>query len=206
MADIPQNALPYTQAPVNKQRADKFLLVLTPPKIFREYDVENVLPESIQISVYGTVIPEINVPSIPLGMGNQTIKVSSYARAPYSDITVNFTVDNRFRNYYFIYKWLDILNDDKYGIFAKSDDGGIDNVVKSITRKSYRGTNSESDLYYTDFTLYSLDEYNNRIAEFTYTKAFPVNLGSLTANYRDASQYDTSFTFSFNQFYMKLLI
>lgn len=206
MADIPVNSLPYTQAPINKQRADKFILVLTPPKIFREFDIGNIFPTSIQYSVYGTIIPEISVPSTTLGFGNQSIKVSTYSRTPYNDITVNFTVDNRFHNYYFIYKWLDILNDDKDGIFAKSDQGGIDDVVKSISRKNYKQGLSESDLYYTDFTLYSLDEYNNKIAQFTYTKAFPVNLGSLTANYRDATQYDTAFTFSFNQFYMKLLI
>lgn len=204
MADLPVNTTPFEQAPLNKQRADKFLLVLTPPKIFRDYDVNKVYPETMQYSVYGTVIPEINIPSVTVGFGNQSLKLSSYARSPYSDITVNFTVDNRFKNYYFIYKWLDLLNDDKYAIFAKDDTGGIDHVVKSIRRTSFKDS-GESDLYYTDFTLFSLDEYNNKIAEFTYTKAFPVSLGSLNANYRDSSQYDTSFTFAFTQFYMKLL-
>ena len=205
MADIPVNTTPYVQAPLNKQRADKFLLVLTPPKIFRDYKIDGVVPETIQFSVYGTVIPEISVPSVTVNYGTQSLKVSSYVRSPYPDITVNFTVDNRFKNYYFIYKWLDILNDDKYAIFAKSDEGGVDQVVKSMKRSNYTG-NSEEELYFTDFSLFSLDEYNNKVAEFTYTKAFPVGLGSLTANYRDATQYDTSFTFSFTQFYMKLLM
>lgn len=204
MAALPVNTTPYEQAPLNVQRADKFLLVLTPPKIFRDYDIHKIFPETIQYSVYGAVIPEISVPAITVGFANQSLKVSSYTRPPYADITVNFTVDNRFKNYYFIYKWLDLLNDDKYSIFAKSDIGGMDQVVRSMDRSGYQG-NSESDLYQTNFTLFSLDEYNNKVAEFTYTKAFPVQLGSLNANYREGSQYDTSFTFAFTQFHMKLL-
>lgn len=205
MDELPVNTTPYEQAPLNKQRADKFLLILTPPKIFRDYDIDKIYPESIQFSVYGTVIPEINIPAVTVGFGNQSLKLSSYARSPYPDITVSFTVDNRFKNYYFIYKWLDLLNDDKYAIFAKDDMGGIDQVVKSIRRTSFKES-GESELYYTDFTLFSLDEYDNKIAEFKYTKAFPTSLGSLVANYRDSSQYDTTFTFAFTQFYMKLLV
>lgn len=205
MADVPVNSLPYTQAPVNKQRADKFLLVLTPPKIFRDYDLNNVFPESMQYSVYGTVIPEISIPSLTLGFGAQNLKVSSYTRDPYSDITVNFTVDNRFRNYYFIYRWLDILNDDVFATFAHSDQMTRDSFITSVQNPNY-SKQSELSLYSTDFTLFSLDEYNNRIAEFVYTFAFPTQLGSLVANYRDPSLYDTSFSFSFSQFRMKLLI
>lgn len=201
MADIPINALPYTQSPLNKQRADKFLLILTAPKIFRDNDLENVLPKTIQFSVYGSVLPEVSVPSKTLEFAGQSYKVTSYGRTPYSDITVNFTVDNRFLNYYYIYKWLDIMNDDKASLYAKTDGVGF---IKSVENKGYKH-NSEAEDYMIDFKLYSLDEYNNRIAEFTYTKAFPVNLGSLTYNHRDPSQFDTTFTFSFSQFYMKLL-
>jgi len=203
--DIPLNATPFEQAPLNKQRADKFLLIITPPAIFRNYDLDRIYPEAIQYSVYGTVIPAVTVPSVTVGYANQTLKVSSYSRTPYEDISVNFTVDNRFKNYYFIYKWLDILNDDVGGLFAKTDERTIDTFVTPV-RSLYKGKQSEEALYMSDFIVYSLDEYNNKVAQFTYTKAFPITLGSLTANYRDSSLYDTTFTFSFSQLYMKLLI
>lgn len=205
MADIPINSRPFEQAPLNKQRADKFLLIITPPAIFRNFDLNNVFPNAIQYSVYGTVIPQISVPSVNVGYANQNLKVSSYSRTPYDDITVNFTVDNRFRNYFFIYKWLDILNDDSTGTFAKADSNGVDDYITPV-RGLYKFKQSEEALYMSDFTVFSLDEYNNKVAEFTYTKAFPIALGSLTANYRDPSLYDTTFTFSFSQLYMKLLI
>jgi len=205
VADLPVNATPYEQAPLNKQRADKFLLVITPPAIFRNFDLDRIFPNAIQYSVYGTVIPQISVPSVNVGYANQNLKVSSYSRVPYEDISVNFTVDNRFRNYYFIYKWLDILNDDVTGMFAKSDGKAIDTFITPVNG-SYKIKQSEEALYMSDFTVFSLDEYNNKVAEFTYTKAFPISLGSLTANYRDPSLYDTTFTFSFSQLYMKLLI
>lgn len=205
MADIPLNATPYEQAPLNKQRADKFLLVITPPAIFRNFDLDKIYPTAIQYSVYGTVIPAVNVPSVTVGYANQTLKVSSYSRTPFEDISVNFTVDNRFKNYYFIYKWLDILNDDVSGMFAKSDSGSIDTFITPV-RPLLKNKQSEEALYMSDFVVYSLDEYNNKVAQFTYTKAFPISLGSLTANYRDPSLYDTTFTFSFSQLYMKLLI
>lgn len=205
MADLPVNSTPYVQAPLNKQRADKFLLVLTPPAIFRNFGLDKVFPTAMQYSVYGSVIPTVNVPSLAVGYGNQTLKVSSYSRVPYEDISVNFTVDNRFKNYYFIYKWLDILNNETFGTFANTNSKTPDTFITAVDNPTYK-KNSESELYMSDFTLYSLDEYNNRVAEFTYTKAFPISLGSLTANYRDPSLYDVTFTFSFTQLLMKLLI
>ena len=200
----PVNQLPVVQAPLNKQRADKFRLVLTPPKIFTKYSINNVYPDTMQYSVYGTLVPSIEVPAQTVGYAAQSLKVSSYMRSTFADITVNYTIDNRFYNYYFIYKWLDILNDDAYSIVGKDDTSAPDSVVKSFKNRTYHDV-SEEGYYMTDFVLYSLDEYNKEIAKFTYTKAFPVSLGEITANYRDASQLDSSFTFAFSQLNMELL-
>ena len=65
------------------------------------------------------------------------------------------------------------------------------------------GTTSE--VYKSIFTLYGLDEYDNRVIQFDFTKAFPTSLGEINYSYRDAAQIDTSFDFAFDQLITKLI-
>ncbi len=59
--------------------------------------------------------------------------------------------------------------------------------------------------YQTDMTLYGLDEYDNKRIEFTYTKAFPINVGAMNYNYRDSSEIESSMTFVYSQIHSKLI-
>ena len=56
-----------------------------------------------------------------------------------------------------------------------------------------------------DFTIYALDEYNKKVAQFDYTKGFPTFLGGIEYSYRDPSEVETQFSFAYSQFYVKLL-
>ena len=185
----------YNQAMLNKTRRDKFIMVVTPPDalkpILNQYARANryVNMESFQFSVYGIVVPTISIPEVEAKYGGQTMKVTSYTRPSYGNVAVNFTVDNLYNNYWFIYTWLKTLNDDKVGI------------------PNVRSPNSDPKLndYSTTITVYGLDEYNNNKIKFEYTGAVPVELGGINYNYRDSGEAESTFSFSFFQFHATLI-
>ena len=182
----------FNQSHLNKSRKDKFLMVLSLPSILKSLNNDNlsvrakniISLDSIQFSIFGTVIPNIVVPSATAGYAGQNYKVSTYSRPQYDDVTVNFTVDNLFNNYWVIYKWLDILNDDTNSYF------NYDNLPDKKLQNNYQ----------TDIVVYAKDEFDKNIMKFTYTKAFPVQLNSISYSYRDGEEIESSFTFAFSQF------
>ena len=185
------------QSILNKSRLDKFLLIFSIPPALREINVResaarnsnNVMEDKLQLSVYGAVVPELTVPSIQIPYAGSNLYQSAHAREPYPPVTVNFTTDNEFNNYWVIYKWLNLMHDQKTGVY---DDTDLDQ-------------DNEFNNYQTDITLYGLDEYENKRIEFTYTKAFPVTLGNLEYNYRTSDEVESSFTFVYSQLHTKLL-
>ena len=185
------------QSILNKSRLDKFLLVFSIPPALREVNVRentarnstNVIEDKLQLSVYGAVVPELTVPSIQIPYAGSNLYQSAHAREPYPPVTVNFTADNEFNNYWVIYKWLNLMHDQKTGVYDETD---LD-------------PDNEFNNYQTDMTLYGLDEYENKRIEFTYTKAFSVTLGNLEYNYRTSDEIESSFTFVYSQLHTKLL-
>ena len=198
------------QSHLNKARLDKFILVFNLPAILKEAKRENVgagndLQESMQLSVYGTVVPGISIPAESAPFGGQVGKVTSFNRPAYDDVAVTFNVDNRFQNYDVIWKWLNSLNGSREGIYdpdnlmSPSDRGIIENAMVSSQDIDYKKE------YATDMSLYGLDEYNKRIVQFTYTDAFPVSLGNITYNQQTPGEIQCSFGFTFNQLIFKRL-
>ena len=185
---------PNNQSFLNKSRLDKFIMVFQVPQALKKIESKterrtyNLSEDAFQFSVYGSVVPEITVPSIQIGYAGSNLYNSSHAKEPYPPVTVNFTVDNEFNNYWTIYKWLDLMHDEKEGLYDV-DDLSIDERFAS---------------YQTDMTLYGLDEYDNKRIEFTYTKAFPINVGAMNYNYRDSSEIESSMTFVYSQIHSKL--
>lgn len=193
------NAIAYTQSPFNKTRKDKFLMVLDVPlplksisSKFNRNDI-NILPDSLQFSVFGTIVPEINVPAVENRYAGQTQYVTSHARVPYPPITVNFTVDNRFNNYWVIYSWLNFMNDASTGLY---DTGDLASSTSNIVQPNAKGLYSQ---YKATVSIFGLDEYNKRVIEFKYTDAFPTNLGNISYSYRDADELESSFTLNYSQ-------
>tara|TARA_R110000764_G_scaffold48323_3_gene107434 strand:+ start:1894 stop:2472 length:579 start_codon:yes stop_codon:yes gene_type:complete len=186
---------PNNQSFLNKSRLDKFIMVFQVPQALKKIESKterrtyNLSEDAFQFSVYGSVVPEITVPSIQIGYAGSNLYNSSHAKEPYPPVTVNFTVDNEFNNYWTIYKWLDLMHDEKEGLYDV-DDLSIDERFAS---------------YQTDMTLYGLDEYDNKRIEFTYTKAFPINVGAMNYNYRDSSEIESSMTFVYSQIHSKLI-
>jgi len=187
----------YTQSPFNKERKDKFVLVVPTPKVLKD-DVSKTVrenkfvnPDAVQFSIYGSIIPEVSVPEVEVRYSGQNLHVTSHNRPTYPPIEVNFTIDNRFSNYWFVYKWLDKMQDDYKGYFNPD--------------KDYKDGTVVEDLYMANFTIYALDEYNKKVAQFDFTKGFPTRLGGINYSYRDPGEIESSFTLAYSQFTVKLL-
>jgi len=187
------------QAPLNKNRQDKFILVLNLPEGIKEI-VDNITrntnkidANSLEISIAGAVTPVISVPEKTLPYGAQTIKVSSHARPSYDPLNIDFKVDNEFKNYWAIYKWLDIINDVKTGHFNE------DKIIK------YTKPNQQLPIYASNLTVYGLDEYENRKIQWDYIGAFPTRLAEINWDYTNEAEIVSSATFEFTKIEAKLI-
>ena len=188
------------QSLLNKNRVDKFVMVFQLPPALRKIKRKNndsnfhVDEDAFQMSVYGAVVPEITVAAIQIPYAGSNLYNSSHAKSPYPPIDINFTIDNEFDNYWTIYKWLDLMHDEKTGLFDEDD------LVITEPREPIRFQD-----YQTDLVLYGLDEFNNKRIQFKYTKAFPVTVGSINYNYRESDEIQSSATFVYSQIHTKLL-
>jgi len=224
------------QSIFNKARKDKFLLVLTLPSILRDANApllsertkELVQLESLNYSVWGSIVPDVIIPSQDLGMQGQTYKVTSQTRSSYPLITVNFNVDNLFNNYWLLWKWLEVLNDPKESgmpeHFAKWKDGGgntnpssdkskqiIDDLRNrtpdGISDEKFKKISMENNFldYQTIMTVYAKNEYDQDVIKFNFSNAFITQLGGINYSYRDSGEIESSFQFAFNQLTIDLI-
>jgi len=199
---------PITQQSIlNKSRKDKFLLTLNLPDALKKINILNqsdrtndgVYLDSLQYSVYGTVVPATAINPVDLPFSGQTLSVTSNKREKYQNITVNFTVDNNYNNWWVLWKWLDYING------ATSSTMDPDNLTQlPQTPTQYTGL-ANLQPYQTSVVVEGLDEYNNKKIRWTYSKAFITNLTGIAYSYRDADQLESSFTFSFSQLTSELL-
>ena len=225
----------------NKGRKDKFILVFTLPPILRDWNSkllsersdDLVKQDALQYSIWGSPVPDVGIPAIAMNYDGQPYKVTSQDRQPYPPITVNFTVDNRFSNWWIIWKWMDILNahresgmPDYFGAWdtTQRDKPGesIDARVRAesmarslLHRKTQtspknvetRPMHMQNDFlaYQTMMTIYGLDEYNEKVVQFDYHNAFPTVLAGIQYNYRDEKEIESSFQFEFSQMSVNLI-
>ena len=204
----------YIQSPFNKVRKDKFIMVIPVPKGLKGMVSKftrnkfSADPDTFTMSVYGVVAPAIQVSSIDNRYAGQTVKVSSHSRGAYPALTVNFAIDNRFNNYWFVYKWLDILNDDKKSIYDGKNVVDVTNLpgMQVDGADVNIGSFSKQLQYYsTNISIFALDEYEKRVAEFVYTGAFPTSLGGIDLSYRDGGEIDITAEFEYSQFAVSLV-
>lgn len=186
----------YDQTFLNKSRKDKFTLTLVLPKELiphnKKFDRSNnnVNLDSIQFAIYGVVVPKNSIPAEEARYAGSTVFVSSHNKPSYEPVSVNFTIDNEFNNYWVIHKWLDLLRNEKTGIYDGSE---------------FYNKDMGLGKYSTDFILTAKDEFHNDVIQWTYKSAFPVGLGDITYNHRDAGEVETSFEFVFRRIETNLL-
>jgi hypothetical protein len=196
LCDTPQ---PTQQSVLNRSGKDKFLLILNLPHILRKQSVTNNLIDldPLQISIYGAVVPPIAVPPNEARFGGQSYNVTSYTRPNYPPLTVNFVVDNKFRNYWLLWKWLTILNSPDESFYA-----GTDPRFETFKDRLDTGVLAE---YQTNISVIGLNEYNQRTIEFVYKSSFITGLGSINYNYREPDLIESTVDFQFSQLDVKLL-
>ena len=195
------------QSILNKSRKDKFLLTLNLPDALKKINTLNqsdratdsVYLDSLQYSVYGTVVPATVINSADLPYAGQTLSLTTGKREKYQNITVSFTVDNSYNNWWVLWKWLDYING------SQSSTLDPDNLTQLPQTPSQYASLANLQPYQTSVIVEGLDEYNNKKIRWTYSKAFITNLTGITYNYRDAEQLESSFTFSFSQLTSELL-
>ncbi len=185
------------QSLLNKARKDKFLMVFDLPPVLKQIqskynrDNKTLLPDTVQFSIYGTVVPGVTVKGVPARYAGDTLYVSSHSKDPFPPVNIKFKVDSGYNNYFVIDRWLNLLHDEKTGRYNESGipiDGNFAD-------------------YQIDMTVYGLDEYDNKVIKFIYTKAFPSSLGDL--EYDEQADNDMEmvcdFTFLFSQRRVELI-
>lgn len=185
------------QSILNKSRQDKFIMVLNLPNALlsrkaKERSNNKVDFDSLQFSIYGAPVPEIVIPALGQYYQGQELKISSHSRQAYENIFVDFNVDNLYRNWWVIYYWLNLLNDERLSYYDKNNIGPNE-AWEAL--KDYRAS----------FTVFGLDEYDNPVIRFDYTGAFPVSLKSPKYSDQNPEEIQSGFEFAFTFFESTLL-
>jgi hypothetical protein len=157
-------------------------------------DNKSIQLDTLQFSIWGAVVPKISVPAVDLRYMGSNFVISSHSSPIWDPITIKFEVDNLWSNYWVIYQWLNLMRNDKAGVM-----GGISDKQNLIDGASPVRT------YSSDMTVYALDEYEEPRIKWTYTYAFPTNLGEITFSERETKQIECNFTFQFSQLFCELI-
>lgn len=195
-----ENPTPTVQAILNKASLDKFRMVLNLPPILQNLNTSNqkdrtgkkVNLDALQFAVHGSVVPASYVPHVEVRHGGQTVKVTSYSRPSYANISVGFVVDNGFRNYFVMWKWLQLLNNEKKSIYNADR---LASFIKLHNRHQYMA----------ELSIFAKDEYERDIAKFTYTNCFITRLEGIEYSHQNPEQIESKFEFAFSQLEMELL-
>lgn len=179
------------QSHTNVARKDRFQLILDIPCLLKPLlKKENRFChggslDRLQFSVWGYVVPEVTVPVQEYSYGGEVFNYSSNSRPSYGAVNVNFTVDNKFDNYFILWKWLELQKNNENPCVTSMPD------------------------YMTTITVLAYDEYpdlqGNPVAQWNFTNAFISTLGSIESTSRDGSELESTFSFNFSQLEMKLL-
>jgi len=190
------------QSILNKARKDKFILVVTVPKALVDVNSSenrgrsdtSIISNSLQFSIQGFVVPAVRVDQAETVFAGQTVKFSAHHRPRYDNVSVKFNIDNEFNNYWVMYKWINIINDNKEAFFWKDNP----DFTKIENGSIY-------DQYSSIFTVYGLDEYNNKKIQWDFHGVIPVGLGEIAYSYTDSGEAESSLEFAFSQLDAKLL-
>lgn len=207
----------FEQSHLNKTLQDKFRIVITTPKVLRGINShssrtnETVDVDTLQISNIGINVPPSVIKSTQLPFRGQTPQLTSWGRDAIPNIKINFKIDNRFNNYFYLWKWHSMINDPRSALpstlltdpainvkeNSKVGDLKID-YKKVVTSKDY------SD-YLTTITVFGKDEYNVDVIRFDYINCLPVSVGDFSYNFQQTNQIESNFEFVCSQFEVTLI-
>lgn len=184
------------QSPLNKTLEDKFMFVMNLPdclKNLRSKYVKNISEIGIGKNAIAWSLSNVQIPrnsikaqSLPYAGGHHYI--SSHTKTPYDPLKIEFTIDNKYANYFTIYEWMNLIYHEKQGYF------NADNLA---------GDKIGSQTYATTLSVIGTDEYDKPIIQWTFTHAFPTELPSIKLDYQNTGQLKCSCDFVFSQMYVK---
>mgnify|MGYP003114068992 FL=1 len=116
--------------------------------------------------------------------------MSSHAKNPYPPVSVNFNVDNEYKNYWVMYNWINLLHDQYDGTYNS---------------RELKTNDPDFSDYQTDLTIFGKDEFNNTRIKFTYTKAFPTTIEAVNYNYQNPDEISSGFTFVYSQLHTEIV-
>jgi len=210
------------QSILNKSHIDKFLLILDTPAVLKNYQSNSARSKTLlnldkmEFSVIGVTLPSHKIQAVGVPFRGQTPHVTSQSRDEYPPVSVKFTIDNNFDNYWFIWKWMKLMNDpvesgmnSYFAEFTSIGDRRLDPLreiknPKPVTYKHLKMLHNYTD-YQTIINLIALREYNEKIVKFTYSNAFPVSLGEINYTYQDSQEIACSFEFAYGQVDVELV-
>lgn len=192
------------QSILNRSRADKFNLILDLPVALKK-STDNILKDkfkadSIQFTVFGSPVPKIDVPEIKVPFGGQNAYVSSHVRPPAPALSLKYLVDNGYQNYWILWRWLNLFNDQSYSSSDVSNPPDGFGKWHNISTSSTPLTD-----YQATFILYALDEYNNKIVSFKYKNAIITSLSELNYSHQENGEISGNVTFVYDQLIVELM-
>ena len=185
----------YQQSLLNKSRVDKFILTINLPKALRNINSpirsnNSVNLDSLQFSLFNCTIPAETVPQVDVRYGGGNVYLSSHNKPSYEPMTINFTIDNEFKNYWVIHKWIQVTRNESSGLYSGEmtpKDAGLGQ-------------------YTTDFVMTALDEFEQPIIEWVFKNGFPIALGELAYNHREAKELETNFQYVYDRIETNLVV
>ena len=184
------------QTVLNRARKDKFLFVLDIPNALKNIQdpvlQQNYNADPIQFTIVGSPVPKITVPSKEIPFGGQVYHTSSLSRPTYDPFNVKFFLDNGYQNYWILWNWLNLFNKNSSSTsqLTQVKNGGISNPMSDFT---------------SNFTIYTLDEFNNKLMSFTYNQAFITGLSEFDFSYQEPEEISCTASFAFNQLEVQLI-
>lgn len=182
---------PQLNSPLNLSSKDKFVLIMDLPYALRKlrgtdpaFDIDK-----IHLSIFGTVVPDIIVSETDARFQGQNLHLSTYARPSYPALDISFIVDNGYKNYFTLWKWLNFLNDATENFYGGKNNQTLQDITETGDQFEYQ----------TTINVYGLDEFNKPTIHFIYTKAFITKLGGIQYSYKESGNIESSASFHYSQ-------
>lgn len=190
------------QSIFNKARRDKFIMIFDIPLALKRkaeevkkagcnVNLEAYAANTVQFSLYGTPVPKVSIREVDVPYAGQVHRQTSYARPTYAPLTIGMNIDNQFINYWLLWTWLNLWNDTRTAEFYPG--------INSST------TNTSIQDYVTSFTIYGLDEYNNKVISFKYKSVIITDLSEIEFSFRNTEEIGCTATFVFDQLHVDLI-
>lgn len=159
---------------LNKSSPNKFNLVFT--KLPGDTSVSAA--RNFTMNIFGTILPGVRLDVSKNSYMGWQINSSS-STMEFSEWTFNFNVDENFDNWFKIFDWMQLVNNNRDYIYSKESE------------------------FLVDATLLILDDYNKVIKQINFKNMFPGDLESVNFSKREGESILESSVTMYYDYYLK---